>query len=109
MGLLKDSARGESPDLENDPVRAEENYERLFMKIGRDFVHKDDLDRIVKELTNKISLISLRFAELLEDDPIDTKSDIGALSRAYTYKLYLDEGKDGSKVYPDLIDLSDED
>lgn len=109
MGLLKDSARGESPDLENDPVRAEENYERLFMKIGRDFVHKDDLERVVRDLTGKISLISSRFAELLEDDPVDTKSNLGALERAFIYKVYLDEGKDGSKVYPDLIDLSDED
>ena len=47
MGLLADSAAGEGPDPGEDPVKKEEDYEKMFMKIGRDFVHKSDFDSII--------------------------------------------------------------
>ena len=46
MGFLKDRSDGKEIDHENDPTKREEDYEKMYMKIGRDFLHKDDFARI---------------------------------------------------------------
>ena len=101
MGFLKDGAKGEGPDHENDPEQREEDYEKMFMKIGRDFVHKDDFQRVIRQVLNLMGPMGLI--------PIDTTSTGGALARAVEYKGFLDSETDGSTVYPDLIKLDEED
>jgi len=105
MGLIKSAVEGEEPeDEENDPAAIEEKYEKLFMKIGRDFVHRDDFVRVVGEI------LELLIANGIADDKtsVGEFSIPGAHSRAVEYKEILDSGEDGSKIYEDLIDLSDE-
>lgn len=94
MGFLKRGAKDEQGDSRQED---EEAYERMFVKIGRDFVHKEDLARMLSGMM-----------ELLDPDglsPQDHESDTAARSKAREYKNVIDSGKDGSKIYKDLIDM----
>lgn len=82
----------------DDPL--EEQYEKIFPKIGRDFVYREDLEQILSEI-------------LLRVDPlgtfgIDLSYNLGARRKALEYKELLDSGRDGSEIYRDLIDLDDD-
>lgn len=90
--------RGEEPDSENDPGSIEETYERLFPKIGRDFIHRDDFVEILSDI---LSLIGL------EQDEVNLYLNSSAIARAIEYKSILESGDDGSEIYSDLIDLGD--
>ncbi len=94
--MLKEAANEEEPDGKED---MEELYEKLFMKIGRDFLFKEDFYRITSALKRVVDPFDLA--------PIDDGGDIGARKKAVEYKLLLDSGKDGSKIYHDLINLDD--
>tara|TARA_Y100001970_G_C14252961_1_gene873157 strand:+ start:1066 stop:1389 length:324 start_codon:yes stop_codon:yes gene_type:complete len=107
MGIISSSMNGESPDFENDPKGKEEEYEKLYMKIGRDFVHRDDLALILDSLVIRLSELNPQIAISFSDNPIDYSVDSGAMEKAQIYKQILDTGEDGSKRFKDLIDLSE--
>lgn len=94
MGLLKDSADGKEPDQENDPEKREEDYEKLFMKIGREFVHRDDFERTFESLINVLLLALPSIGVILKAAPLPHRSTQSAQSQASIYKENLDEGKD---------------
>lgn len=96
MGFLRRAAKEEEHDVSDFN---EESYLRLFPKIGRDFVHKNDLQRMM------LSIMSL--LDPFGVNPIDFVSDSEARKRALEYKALLDSGEDSSKRYKDLIDLDD--
>ena len=105
MGLLKDSIAGKEPeDEENDPAALEEKYEKLFMKIGRDFVHADDFIRVIEDLMTLLADAGI----IDDDDDVGEHSNAGAMSKAVEYKEVIDSGDDGSKIYQDLIKLNEE-
>lgn len=98
MGFLLKAAREESSSDENDQL--EEQYMRLFPKIGRDFIHREDFENIIKELLRLIDPAGL--------STVDTSDDSEARSRAKEYKIFLEDDKKGSDVYRDLINLDEE-
>lgn len=98
MGFLKRALNEEEP---SNTSNNEELYERLFPKIGRDFVYKEDLERMLGAIMFLLDPAGL--------NPIDMKSDARARKQALEYKALLDSGEDGSKKYKDLINLDDED
>lgn len=101
MGFLRDFEDGKDEDFdENEGPALEEKYMRLYMKIGRDFVHKDDLASILIEVINAID------PDIL--NTVDVYSTVAAEDRAQEYREFIRSGLDGSKVYSDLIDLSDD-
>jgi hypothetical protein len=77
----------------------EELYEKLFPKIGRDFVYKEDLFRMFSFLMSIVDPLGI--------NPIDFRSDAEARTKAAEYKSLLESGLDGSKIYKDLINLDD--
>lgn len=90
-----------SSEEEQDEARSlEEQYEKLFVKIGRDFVYKEDLLRILE--------IVMRIIDPLGLTPLDAVLDIEAKKRALEYKAVLESGKDGTKLFRDLIKLDDD-
>ena len=107
MGLISSSLNGTSPDMENDPKQNEEQYEKMFMKIGRDFVHRNDLALILDEFVLRLSAVSPTIALAFSDDPVDSTNNSGAMEMAQIYKQILDNGEDGSQRFQDLIDLSE--
>lgn len=98
-GFLQRNADQEELD---DSAQNEEMYERMFPKIGRDFVYKDDLYNMMDG-----------FLSFLDPDGLglvggDSRSDAEARKRALEYKSVLDSGKDGSEIYKDLIKLNED-
>ena len=71
------------------------------MKMGRDFVTRDDFERIMIDLLEAIDPSLL--------DEIDYLSNDNAYERAHEYKEFLRTGQDGSKIYKDLINLEEDD
>lgn len=101
MGFLRDFEDGKEDDFdENEGPALEEKYMRMYMKMGRDFVHKEDLASILIELINAID------PDIL--NTVDVWSSVSAEDRAHEYRDLLRSGQDGSKIYKDLIDLSDD-
>jgi hypothetical protein len=70
------------------------------MKIGRDFLHIEDFERIMIEILEAID------PTLIED--IDLFSHESAIERANEYKNFLEEGTNGSDIYKDLIVLEED-
>ena len=97
MGFLKRQSGDEGSE---SPQNNEELYEKLFPKIGRDFIYKDDLYKIIEGLMLIIDPLGLT--------PIDFLLDIEARKKALEYKIVLESGRDGSKLYRDLINLDDD-
>lgn len=97
QGLLKDATHGHQPDLENDPVEREENYEKDFMKIGRDFVHRDDFVAVLQQVLDIISLAVPQLRAILAAKQIDFKQLTGAMAKAQLYHKAI-EGEPGTEV-----------
>ena len=98
MGFLRDSMNEE--DSDEPGADLEEQYERLFPKIGRDFVHKDDLERILRVIMSILDPAGL--------NPLNSRDDSEARKKAVQYKNVLESGKDGSKLFKDLIELDND-
>ena len=110
MGLYKDSMNGQSPDLENDPSKREEDYEKLYMKIARDFVHKDDLAEMLNELIDHFKASNAFFAASTENINLPVRRASAALQKAQLYKFAMDNGLDLVATFAkqDLINLDEE-
>ena len=98
MGFLTKAAKKE--DRSSSGSDLEEQYERLFAKMGRDFLHRKDFENIMRQLLSVIDPFGLA--------PIALDDDSEARKRAQEYKQFLDDQRDGSEVYKDLIKLDDE-
>lgn len=92
----------EDPDTSSDN---EELYERLFPKIGRDFVFKEDLAIVLRLLINALIAVNPTVGASLNG--LNLSSSNRARQRALEYKDFIKKGFDGSTVYKDLIDLED--
>lgn len=97
MGFLERGIKGEEVGGDSD---LEEQYERLFPKIGRDFVYREDLEGLLTKIIEILDPTGI-FGLSLDDS--------AAKSKAHEYKKVLDKGKDGSKIYKDLIKLEEKD
>jgi len=72
-------------------------YKKLYMKIGRDFLQKNDFIRIIEELLQTLDV----------DEEISLYSNEEAVDLAFEYKEILDSGSKNTVKYKDLIDLSE--
>lgn len=106
MSLFKKIRDGGDVDVEEEngsnqsKASLEKLYERLFMKIGRDFLHVEDFQRIMIEILEAVD------PSLIED--IDFFSNENALEKAEEYSNFLEENINGSDIYKDLIVLEED-
>jgi dTDP-D-glucose 4,6-dehydratase len=102
MGFLKDEMDGKTPDEEEnkDPKALEETYQRLYMKIGRDFVHVDDLAEIIESI--------IKIIDPNEQHNIQIKQNSAVMTRAVFYKDLIDSGESERMQAFDLIDLTED-
>ena len=103
MGFLKDTAKNYAPDEEEsskDPKALEEVYQRLFMKIGRDFITREDFVSVIEQI------ISVIDPEGIEN--IDPWEMGGTMNKAADYRDLIRQGKSSKMQYLDLIDLTDD-
>mgnify|MGYP001570515272 CR=1 FL=1 len=102
MSFLTKAANKE--DRDSPDKDSEEQYERMFMKIGRDFVHKNDLENILRQM---LFILAPNFTAVTA--LINLTDDSEARKRALEYKQFLDDQKNGSEIYKDLINLNEDD
>lgn len=106
MSLLKKTRDGKDIDSGDEDgsnrsnASLEKLYERLFMKMGRDFLHVEDFQKIMIEVLEALD------PSLIED--IDLFSNENALSMAEEYRSFLEDNVDGSNIYKDLIVLEED-
>jgi len=108
MGLLKDQSDGKEPDSENDPEKREEDYQKMFMKIGREFVHRDDFEKVFESLIDILLIAMPSIGLILKATPLPHRSMSSAQARAAIYKEALEEGEVSSFALDDLQDVGDE-
>lgn len=96
MGFLKDAINGKEYDASGD---IEEQYERFFAKIGRDFVFRADLEEVIRQIVERID------PEGLSGIVLD---DSHARAMAYEYKQLVETGQDGSQIYTDLVKIDED-
>lgn len=93
MGMLRKLSSNE--DVVNEDDMIEEQYQKMFKKIARDFVHKDDLDLILGFLIQ----------DLFPDQQAVIKSKVdSAVMKAIEYKENLNKPLKDRKKYKDIID-----
>lgn len=108
MGFLKKALKGEglSEDIEGISQKEdgydelEERYMRMYMKIARDFIHKEDVLIMFKMLLEHLDI---------EEDEFDLSViDSIAQQRAEEYKHFLKNNDLGSNYYPDILEIGEE-
>ena len=99
MGFLLDAARGEDTGPA-EAAQTEEMYERLFAKMARDFVCRRDYELVIQSL--------IQLVDEAGTSGIDYANDSEARALALEYRDVLNSGRDGSRIYTDLIDLDED-
>jgi len=94
MGFLKSDINEEDSDPDKD---LEEQYLKLFPKIGRDFVTREDLEAVIQQIMFTIDPLGL--------SPVQV-DDSAARDRAAKYSNLLDKDKGESER--DLVELKEE-
>lgn len=82
----------------------EEEYQKMYKKIARDFVHREDLVEILRELLLGLGSVNQAiFGEILEQ--IDLNHNINnAIDKAIEYRENLSKPKLKRKKYKDIED-----
>lgn len=83
-------------EVSQDNDQREEDYEKLFSKIGRDFVSREDLADILGKIINAVPGLSVEVG------------NAKAVALATEYKDNLEKGQSDRKKYKDLVELDEE-
>ena len=100
--MLRDQSDGNDSQGATESDNDEELYQRLFKKIARDFVSKDDLENLIGGLLEEI-VRSQNAKQKLDSTKIGT-SDMGAAMKAIEYKENLALPKHKRRKYKDVIE-----
>jgi len=84
----------------------EEMYEKLFPKIARDFVFAEDLQHILEDIHNVLKVLGPGMTS--KSTGITKIGKARAMAKGLQYKDTIETGKDGSKIYVDLLKIDDE-
>jgi hypothetical protein len=95
--MLKNLLNREDNDYEKDDNELEELYERLYKKIARDFVHRNDL----RESLVQTFLLFKALGIPIDETSIDTFSE-EAINQAIEYKENLSKPRNKRNKYKDV-------
>jgi hypothetical protein len=101
--IFNDLAKGKTVKGGDKNSSDEEQYQRMFKKIARDFVHREDLKEILRELFLGLSLFDEGLDYILKDINIEKKID-NAIDKAIEYRENLEKPKHKRKTYRDIDD-----
>jgi hypothetical protein len=87
----------------SEEQRLEAEYQKLFKKIARDFVTREDLDVILSDFVELLFETNEEFEESFEENPIDFSRKEKALSLAKEYSANLKIPTFARKQYKDII------
>ena len=92
---------GTNPIFSEDR-RLEQEYEKLFKKIARDFVTREDLEVVLTDFVELLFESNEEFREGFENNPIDFKRKEKALSLAREYATNLKLPSFARRQYKDI-------
>ena len=100
--MLKDQADNNDTVNNNQESNDEEQYQRLFKKIARDFVCRADLEASLNKMLERIERGEQPFNELEEDTTYN--GTLGAIMKALEYRANLARPKHKRVKYRDVIE-----
>ena len=77
----------------------EEDYERMYAKMGRDFVHIDDLRAWIEKIRAVLAPLGI---------PLPALTSERSLSQANEYKENIENGDTRHGKYKDLVEIDGE-
>lgn len=99
MGFFSNLKKEEDMSFDNSDNNLEEQYQKLYKKIARDFVHVKDLEDIINSLNLQNSKLKNTILSLKREN---------AVLKAVEYKNNLEKPRSERKVYSDILDDNDE-
>lgn len=100
--MLRDQSENNDTIGANQDSNDEEQYQRLFKKIARDFVSRADLDDLLTNLIERIAL-SQQNKETLNSTDVNS-GRIGSVMKAIEYRENLSLPKHKRRKYKDVIE-----
>lgn len=99
MGFYSKLNKKEDSSFDEEDTFLEEQYQKLYKKIARDFVHIDDFNEIVSDLLNE----NKRFLVL-----VNLLKRENAILKGLEYKDNLQKPRQERKAYSDIIGENNE-
>ena len=99
--MLRDQANNNDTVNNNQESNDEEQYQRLFKKIARDFVCKADLEASLNKVLERIERGEEAFNE---EEETTYNGTLGAIMKAIEYRANLALPKHKRVKYRDVID-----
>jgi hypothetical protein len=95
MGFYSKIKDEEDSLRENENDALEEQYQKLYKKIARDFVHLNDFQRVIQSLIADKSFLAALAAATTKQK---------AIAKAVEYKENLEKPKAQRTIYKDILD-----
>lgn len=95
MGFYTNIKKDEDSELEKEDNGLEEQYQKMYKKIARDFVHIKDFQEVMLNIIENKSFIFALVDALKRENAINT---------ALEYKKNLETSKNNRKKYKDIIE-----
>lgn len=105
MGVFRNMQRGHDNDFDNGENELEEQYQKMFKKIARDFATIEDLDGLISQMNFLMNIIKRLNPDILDDiqDEIITERE-SAVLKAMEYKSNLEKPRSKRTKYKDVSD-----
>jgi hypothetical protein len=105
MGVFSNMQKGHDNSFDTGSTEMEEQYQKMFKKIARDFVLIEDLVGALSRYDSLIELLRKNNPELIAglEDHIDSGSE-SAILKAIEYRKNLEQPRNKRQKYRDVTD-----
>lgn len=103
MGFLNKLNQNQTTAVTEENSILEEQYEKMFSKIARDFITKEDFKDIMIALLQRISLTNPALANSLISDPIVLSFEDNAIKKSQEYKENIKKPFHKRRNYKDVL------
>lgn len=105
MGVFRNMQKGHDNDFDNGATELEEQYQKMFKKIARDFATIEDIGGLISQMNFLIEIIKRtnpEIAEELKEEVIVEREN--AVLKAMEYKSNLEKPRSKRTKYKDVSD-----
>jgi len=103
MGFLSKMSKGEVLESAEEQNYIEELYQKLFVKIARDFVVKEDFQQMQYEFLQRLFLVSPMLFQSVQNESLNLNNSDNAIKKAQEYKENLKRPFHKRRKYKDII------
>jgi hypothetical protein len=103
MPFLSNLNKGETLDSASDDTVNEEQYQKLFKKIARDFLTKEDFRQILSEVLSQLAVSNPTALISISSSLSSLDDQNAAKSIAIEYEKNINTASNKKKKYKDII------